>query len=104
LLLSNPPPPENIPDASRPSLAADSTTSAATSDTQLAQLIKDCSRFVWNEPVVRDMQLTISEVVLNKIAHKVVLVVYSTGNGKTHIVRIVGEQYSPIHVDHLGKL
>ena len=37
--MSNPPPPENLPDASRPSLAADSTTSAATSDPQLAQHI-----------------------------------------------------------------
>ena len=25
---------------------------------------------MWNEPVVRDMQLTISEVVLDKMAHK----------------------------------
>jgi hypothetical protein len=76
--MSNPPPPENLPDASRPPLGTNSTTSAATSDPQLAQLIKDCSRFVWNEPVVCDMQLTISEAVLNRKAHRFVLAFYRT--------------------------
>jgi hypothetical protein len=59
---------------------------------------------VWNEPVVRDMQLAISEVVLNKMAHKFVLAIYRTGSDRTHIVRIVGEQYGPIHVNHLDEL
>ena len=122
--ISNPSPPENLPDASPPSLTSDSTTSAATSDPQLAQLIKDCSRFVWNEPVVRDMQLTISDFRGRAVYH--------TGSGKTHIVRIIGtvhhgvvlilnpllsrsanvqekfqcgnKEYSPIHVDHLDEL
>jgi hypothetical protein len=38
------------------------------------------------------------------MAHKSVLAVYRTGNGKTHIVGIVGEQYGPIHVNHLDEL
>jgi hypothetical protein len=59
---------------------------------------------VGNEPVVHDMQLIISEVVLNKMAHTFVLAIYRSGNIKTHIVQIIGEQYGPIQVDHLDKL
>jgi hypothetical protein len=84
--MSNLPPLENLIDASQPSLAANSTTSIATSDPELQQHVKDCSQIVWNEPVVCDMQLTISEVVLNMKARKFVLAVYSTGSGKTHVV------------------
>jgi hypothetical protein len=38
------------------------------------------------------------------MAHTFVLAIYRSGNIKTHIVQIIGEQYGPIQVDHLDKL
>ena len=45
---------------------------------------------VWRTPTLRPMQLDIAEVVLDPERPNVVVAVYPTGSGKTHVIRVVG--------------
>jgi superfamily II DNA helicase RecQ len=53
-------------------------------------MFNHCSEQVWDEPVLRPSQLKILHLLFDPHAPNAVLAVYRTGEGKSHMIRMVG--------------
>ena len=62
----------------------------ASKSIQLSRGIGAASSQVWRMPTLRLMQLDLTEIVLDPERSNVVVAVYLTGSGKTHVIRVVG--------------